>query len=133
MIKKDEVFILFQRTTIQNQSGIYILRLFGNDGLIRPDQILSILEEESFANIQIFSNKATGPFQTIEDLGQFCLRLSESFRYPNVFLVSIEDYNKSLEASSNSDDFLNELRSNSHRIENAKAEEKRSFFDRFFK
>ena len=115
------------------QSYYYVLDLFSEVSEINRDLLVRLYHELHGGHSQLDEEKI-GPFQDLEELNRYALKVADELLSPAVFVLSAVDYNNALENLTLARDLKAIFRANGTRLENQKYLSGRSnFFRRIFK
>ena len=114
-------------------AAYYLLYLMGSQGLIEREVLQKAYEEMFFSSKRQINEHFAGPFEGLENLQQYVLRLCVQLDMGSAHIMAASDFNQVLEGISTSEELVNALIARGHTLENLdKAKRKKGLLGKIF-
>tara|TARA_R110002049_G_scaffold101334_2_gene245898 strand:+ start:251 stop:640 length:390 start_codon:yes stop_codon:yes gene_type:complete len=115
----------------QLQGHYYLIHFINNHGSVDAEIAWTIFDE-LFGRRESIYPQYFGPFNGLDDVTKFCFRICDEASEPQVNLMSLEDFNEVLEASSTVEVLRQRLPTLGTIIANPDADNKKGLFGKLF-
>ena len=114
-------------------AAYYLLYLMGAQGLIEYEVLQKAYREMFFSSQRPMNEHFAGPFEGLENLQQYVLRLCVQLDLSSAHLVSANDFNQIMENTATGEDLVTRLIAQGHELENLdKAKRKKGLLGKIF-
>ena len=114
-------------------AAYYILYLMGEDGLVEREVLLKAYQEMFFSSQRKMDEHYGGPFEGLENLQQFVLRLCVQLDIGQAHLLAASDFNQILENAAAAPELVETMIARGHTLENLdKAKRKKGLLGKIF-
>jgi len=115
------------------KDGHYIHACFGEEmGLVDDGLFYECADELRVEEVDFGDRGLFGPFGDIEQLNRFAYLICERLDAEQIVVVGLDEYNRTLEISKETEDFFKNLQSKGNILENVEKKSNRNFLKKIF-